>query len=360
MILTYKIKHNYDFSLQLQQAKQVAEFAIRNRDKISSKYVKHIGLKSAIANQILRKYGRNKNTKKVNQVKLTIPNQAIKLDQNTRTISIPCLNVQFKYEFKQQFSKINQIEVGPEWFYVSVDVEEQPVQKATIWIGVDLNTTGHCCVAANPTTGKVLKLGKKAYHIHNKYRNIRKHLQRLKKGKKLKTIRRREQNIERDLNHKISKKLVEYAKKNECGLKLEDLKGIRKAKSTKSFRYGLNSWSFYQLRQMIEYKAKLRGVEVCYIDPAYTSKECSRCGLIANRNGKVLRCPNCGHVAHADVDAAFTIASRKPGVKRSKRDRDRLEGNTDIPQAEMGLKAIQPQEPAILQVVEYVSGAAHL
>lgn len=346
MILTYKIKHSHDFSIQLQQAKQVAEFAVQNRDKLSSKYVKHIGLKSAIANQILRKYGRGK-AKKVNRVKLTIPNQAIKLNQNTRTISIPCLKVQINYAFEQQFSKINQIEVGPKWFYVSVEVAEEPLQQATKWIGVDLNTTGHCCVVANSNTGKVLKLGKKAYHIHKKYRDIRKRLQRKRKGRKLKAIRKRERNIERDLNHKISKKLVEYAKENKCGLKLEDLKGIRKAKSTNSFRYGLNSWSFYHLRKMIEYKAKLRGVEVQYIDPAYTSKECSRCGLIANRNGKVLKC-QCGHVAHADVDAAFSIASRKLGVKRSKRDRDRLEGSTDTPQAATGLKAIRPQEPAIL------------
>lgn len=358
MILTYKIKHNHDFSIQLKQAKKVAEFAIQNKDNLSSKYVKHIGLKSAISNQILRKYGRSKTSKKIKRVKLTIPNQAIKLDQNTRTIYIPCLKVQFNYEFQQIFSKINQIEIGTEYFYVSVEVMESKLEKASKWIGVDLNATGHCCVAANPQTGKVLKLGKKAYHIHKKYKNIRKRLQRLNKGKKLKAIRRRERNIERDLNHKISSKLVSYAKENQCGLKLEDLKGIRKAKSGKNFRYGLNSWSFYQLRTMIEYKAKLRGVEVCYIDPYHTSKECSRCGLVANRNGKILKCPHCGHVAHADVDAAFTIAlrekslrseaSRKPGVKRSKQDRDCLEGNTDIPLVALDQKAIQPQEPAIL------------
>jgi len=57
VILTFKIKHDRDFTVQLKQAKQVAEFAVANRDKLSSKNVSHIGLKSVISNQILRKCG---------------------------------------------------------------------------------------------------------------------------------------------------------------------------------------------------------------------------------------------------------------------------------------------------------------
>ena len=50
MILTFKIKHENDFTTQLKQAKQIADFSVLHKnEKLSSKDVKHFGLKSSLS-----------------------------------------------------------------------------------------------------------------------------------------------------------------------------------------------------------------------------------------------------------------------------------------------------------------------
>jgi putative transposase len=328
MILTYKIKHSRDFSVELLKARQVAEFALKTKSW-SSKDVKQFGLKSMISNQVLRKYGNNKTIKTVSRVNLIIPNQGIQHKKDK--IRIPCLSLELTHQIPVKFSKINQIEINKEYAFVSVTTQEKKEQKVKNWIGVDRNTTHHCAVVGNPKTGKVLKLGKKAIHIHRKYSNIRKQLQKEENYGLVKKIKNREARIVRDLNHKISRKIVDYALKNRAGIVLEDLKGIRKtSKQAKSFRYSLNSWSYYMLEQFITYKAKLLGIPVVKIDPRYTSQQCSRCGLLGKREGKRFTCA-CGHVSDADVNASFVISLRHQGVLKFPKDRDLGKGNTDTP-----------------------------
>src|SRR3990167_11421827 len=95
MIFTYKVKHNRDLSLELEKARQIALFAQKIKSR-SSKDVKQIGLKSAIANQILKKYSSNKKLKRISSVKLTVPSQVIRL-KNAK-IKISCLKMELDFE----------------------------------------------------------------------------------------------------------------------------------------------------------------------------------------------------------------------------------------------------------------------
>ena len=171
MILTYKIKHNRDFSSELKKAHQIAEIAMRTRTQTTAD-VKQYGLKSIIANQILREYARNRKLKRVGNVNLIVPSQGLSVKEHK--IRVPSLKLEMSYQFPDNFKKINQIEFDSVYAYISVSVKEPEPTKPKGFIGVDLNTTGHIAVAGNPDSGKVLKLGKEALHIHNKYKSIRK------------------------------------------------------------------------------------------------------------------------------------------------------------------------------------------
>ena len=355
MILTYKLKHGRDYSRELVLAKKIADFAIRTRTN-TSKDVAHFGLKSVISNQILRKY-RRKNIKKVSNVKLTVPGQGVKFDPNSMEAEIPCLKLVLNCKYIPTFQKIRQVEIGEIFAHLSVDVQETPVISSTKYIGVDCNTTGHAAVVAIPHTGKIHKLGKLAIHTHTKYKSIRKILQKQGKYRLLRQIKSRESNIIRNINHHISKKLVQIAASEKCGIKFEELTGIRKNKNhSKSFRYSLNSWSYYQLQKFTEYKARKQGIEVAYVAPAYTSQTCSRCGSLGNRNGKKFQCVKCGHADHADVNASFNIGNpvshcafdpRVKNMSRLHEERDSCKGSTDTPEAATQ-KMIVTVEPMML------------
>ena len=340
MILTYKIKHERNFSHELELAKKIAWHGLHTGNR-SSADVKHIGLKSMISNQILKKYSNHKTLKNVKSVKLTIPNQGIKIKENK--IYLPCVKLNLDIYFDRNFEKINQVEIGEDYAYISVSYPDTKMIKPTSFWGVDRNSTSHVLVASNTQTGKVLKLGKACKHIHNKYKEIRRSLSKKRKLKKLKSIKNRENRIVKNINHQISKRLVDRCLKDNSAIVLEDLKGIRKtAKSRRKNRYTLNSWSFYQLQMMIEYKSKKLGIPIFYVEPQYTSQRCSRCGHIekANRQGKLFSCRECGKVENADVNAGFNIAElHQSGIFQFSKESDLLKGNTDIPKEALVIKS---------------------
>lgn len=202
------------------------------------------------------------------------------------------------------------------------------------WIGVDLNTTGHIAVVAHPASGKVMKLGKKAPHVAAKCRSLLERYRKAGKYTKARRIKDRERSILKDLNHQISKEIVNLARMLECGIKLEKLfstRQIRKRKKTASIEFSLDNGSFFQLQKMVETKARKVGVQVAYVNPVCTSKHCSRCGETGTRRRKRFECPHCGHADHADVNAVFNIASASCSVDRLHADRVACNGSTDTP-----------------------------
>jgi len=151
--------------------------------------------------------------------------------------------------------------------------------------------------------------GREAKHIRSRYQQLRRHLQRLKTPsarRKLKKIGQRENRWMTNVNHKVSKALVERYGAHTLFV-IEDLTGVRNAmeKVRLNNRYETVSWAFYQLRQMLEYKATLTQSKVIAVNPQYTSQTCPKCGHAqkANRNKQkhLFFCKNCCYTANVTV-----------------------------------------------------------
>lgn len=159
-----------------------------------------------------------------------------------------------------------------------------------------------------------------ASHINNvrfRQRRLRAKLQ--SKGtrsakRRLKELSGKEHRFAKDTNHCVSKKLVAKAKDTGRALALEDLGGIRdRVTVRRPQRAALHSWSFFQLRAFVEYKAQRAGVPVVFVDPRNTSRTCPKCGHIDKANRKsqsVFSCVACGHSGLADHIAAINISRR--------------------------------------------------
>lgn len=180
------------------------------------------------------------------------------------------------------------------------------------WIGVDLNTTGHVAVAADLFSGKVMKLGSNAQYVHS---HCSKNCTKLyKSGKlwKLKKFKSRERTLFKNAIHTISKQIVSFAESLGSGIKFEKLFNSHyylRQESKNYHEFSFDNGSFFFLQKVVEKKATKLGIPVMYVNPAYTSKRCSRCGRFGRRYRKRFECPHCGYVVHADVNAAFNIAS---------------------------------------------------
>ncbi len=87
-------------------------------------------------------------------------------------------------------------------------------------------------------------------------------------------------------------------------------------KNGQSRKVGLNrsisDAAWYSLGQKIQVMAAKSGVMVVKVNPSHTSQECSRCHYVdkSNRDKERFICTECGHIDHADKQAARTIKQR--------------------------------------------------
>jgi putative transposase len=163
--------------------------------------------------------------------------------------------------------------------------------------------------------------GRQMRYKRRKFYARRKKLQRFKKKKSVKRTKNKESRWMKDVNHKISRKIVNHAhKEGVATIRVESLEGIREGTTRKSRgasarknNRSQNSWTFYQLTQFIIYKAARLGIKVEMVDPAHTSQECPACKHRNKADDRAYECSECGWKGHRDIVGAINI-SRRTGL----------------------------------------------
>lgn len=200
---------------------------------------------------------------------------------------------------------------------------EVPEPKGVVPVGIDLNETN--ALVAVDADARELFISGLATKVRNRRtmqatkRVQRKLATKKAEGKETRSVRRalkrlsgRRSRRTRDFARVTAKRLVQWAPADAV-LVFEDLQMQQPAKGLTrgvALRRRLSLWQHQAIRAAVESKAQMAGVAVTIVDPAYTSKNCSRCGLRGVRKRHAFTCPSCGHTQHADINAAVNIRQR--------------------------------------------------
>ena len=203
---------------------------------------------------------------------------------------------------------------GSYFLHVQIKDDSPDAVPVTEFLGVDLGIVQ----IATDSTGEGFS-GASVERNRKRRMTARKQYQR--KGTKsakhrLRKMSGRQARYQAWVNHAISKRLVGKAKTLGIGIALEELSGLRdrcEQTASRRFRRRLGNWSFFQLRQFVEYKARRAGVPVVTVDPRNSSRTCNVCGHCEKANRKSQSefvCQQCGYSTNADLNAACNLRSR--------------------------------------------------
>ena len=172
--------------------------------------------------------------------------------------------------------------------------------------------------------GNVLELAKAKKQFKERRARIYKQMSNVKGGKgrkkKMKAAYNfsdKERKFTQNYNHQLSRRIVDFAKANNCEyINMEHLEGD----SFKDKKV-LGVWTYYELQQYIKYKAEMEGIKVRFVNPAYTSQTCSKCGYVDEENRPTqerFKCKKCGFEMNADRNASINISRKTEDVKKKK------------------------------------------
>lgn len=203
------------------------------------------------------------------------------------------------------------------WFLhigATKEVEEYKHENTEHVVGIDRGLK-FLLTSYDEKENTVFVNGKDITHKRNKFAKLRQELEskNTKSSKRrLKAINQRENRWMTDVNHRLSKALVDYYGKNTVFV-LEDLENVNWQRSfgSKKNNKKHSDWAFYQFEEFLTYKAILSGSVVVKVNAQYTSQRCPKCGSIdkENRNHIISEyyCQTCSYSSNDDRVGAMNI-----------------------------------------------------
>ncbi len=177
--------------------------------------------------------------------------------------------------------------------------------KPALCLGVDLGIRR----VASCSDGRLI-IDKKFNADKRRLRYLKRQLQ-SKGTKSARKHLRKLKNKERNKNENQTHLIVNLILKTEANIiALENLKGIKAKKHKYENKNAISQIPIYELRRVLEYKAKNMGKHICLVSPAYTSQIDSVSGIKEGERKGCRFYAKSGLVYDADINAAINIARR--------------------------------------------------
>jgi len=122
--------------------------------------------------------------------------------------------------------------------------------------------------------------------------------------------------VNEEVCHRLANVIVETAVEHKSQVVMENLKWFKERRRD----FGqLKRAPLQRIQQILEYKLPMRGLpRPWYENPAYTSRECPRCGYGFQVKGRGVnrpsqdkfKCERCGYQTHADLNGSHNVARR--------------------------------------------------
>lgn len=255
---------------------------------------------------------------------------------NNQLIVERCLGISKDgIQYKMCSSSI-QLRKGKIFLLLNVDMPKESFKQIKgMVVGIDLGLNVPIYAATNQTQERKA-IGNRESFLNQRmvFQHRYKKLQRLQltrggrgRSHKLAPLERShetERNWIRTQNHLLSKAVIEFAKKVRAStINMERLTNFGKDETgevKEDKKFVLRNWSYYELQNLIEYKAKMANIKVQYVNPAFTSQKCNECGEFGKRDDIHFKCknPECKNFEediHADYNGARNIAKSNDILK---------------------------------------------